>query len=373
MELINDKMALLDKICIGDFKIIEIDNLLGLQKAGIVTVIESQSRYVVLDTGEYFSKLQIDKTEFFDSFIVGTGKGKRSSYGRMEMSIRDEEFHNLNCYTVVQYLEKIEEARIFLKEEYGINVDFSRATFKSMEINKTIMLDDQFERYYRPIRLMMCLFPLQLRFKNEVEWANVDLRSKSVREYKKDIPTYTRDSGDKGIMIKVYDKSRQLRVKFQICIYKEYLRFEITLKSGEKIKKIFGDNLVRNVTDFKINMYFLEFIRKNVEIPYQKYCEGCKRELKKILQKYYEPCSRTWTRDVLAEIREAEIKRNMPLMLDINELTSQIGCLKIKSKQNRHEIKKRFEDLCVNQDSIFCQGDDKKYEELIKKLLIYEL
>ena len=70
MELINDKKALLDKICIGDFKIIEIDNLLGLQKAGIVTVIESQSRYVVLDTGEYFSKLQIDKTEFFDSFIV---------------------------------------------------------------------------------------------------------------------------------------------------------------------------------------------------------------------------------------------------------------------------------------------------------------
>ena len=174
-------------------------------------------------------------------------------------------------------------------------------------------------------------------------------------------------------MIKVYDKSRQLRVKFQICIYKEYLRFEITLKSGEKIKRIFGDDLIRNMTDFKINMYFLEFIRKNVEISYQKYCEGCKRELKKILQKYYEPCSRTWTRDVLTEIREAEIKRNMPLMLDINELTSQIGCLKIKSKQNRHEIKKRFEDLCVNQDSIFCQGDDKKYEELIKKLLIYEL
>lgn len=115
MELINDKMALLDKICIGDFKIIEIDNLLGLQKAGIVTVIESQSRYVVLDTGEYFSKLQIDKTEFFDSFIVGTGKGNRFSYGRMEMSIRDENFHNLNCYTVKQYLEKIEKARIFLK------------------------------------------------------------------------------------------------------------------------------------------------------------------------------------------------------------------------------------------------------------------
>lgn len=67
-----------------------------------------------------------------------------------------------------------------------------------MEINKTIMLDDQFERYYRTIRLMMCLFPPQLRFKNEVEWENVDLRSKSVREYKKDIPTYTRDSGDKG-------------------------------------------------------------------------------------------------------------------------------------------------------------------------------
>ena len=68
-ELKSDELILLDKISLYNFAIKAIENMELLQGAEIITVKESQRKYVVLDTGESFSTLHIAKTEFFDEII----------------------------------------------------------------------------------------------------------------------------------------------------------------------------------------------------------------------------------------------------------------------------------------------------------------
>ena len=365
-ELKSDELILLDKISLYNFAIKAIENMELLQGAEIITVKESQRKYVVLDTGESFSTLHIAKTEFFDDFFYGIRKNKVYAY--MEISVPDDGFHNLNCLTVMQYTQRIKDIACFLQENYGIIVDFGNLKYRSMEINKTIVLNDDFQLYCRPISLMMYLLPNYLRLK-EADFSETDMHPKKVSDYRHRIFTYTKTSGKKGISVKIYDKKSQLAKCYKIITSQNYLRFEITLKASTKIKCIFGDNDFNAITDKLIRQYFMNFIICNIVTPYENYCKKRNNELKKILVQNYEPESKTWTRDTFNIVQEIEIKNNVPFMLDIEELISQIRYLKIDEKQNRYSIKKRFGYLCEKYNSVFIQGDGAKYNEIITKLL----
>lgn len=366
-ELKTDKCALLDKICLYNFTIVSIENVECLQEEGILTVKEKQSKYAVLRTGEYFSSIHIGKTEYFDNFFFGVWKNE--VYGSMEMSVPDDGFHNLNCLTAEQYIQRIGHASCFLWETYGIIVDYSNVKYKSMEINRTIVLDYAFQAYHRPIALLMYLLPSKLRLM-EADFSEPDIHPARVNNYDRRISTYTKSSGKKGMSVKVYDKKSHLSLCFGITTHQNYLRYEITLKSSTKIKKAFDSNDVYMITDKDLNRYFEHFIFKNVVAPYYRHCVKRDIALRKILKEYYEPCSKTWTRDTLGAIREIELKNGVPLMLEIDELKTQIQYLKIKTKQQRYALKERFDQLCKDQNSVFKQDDGKKCSEIYNKLLI---
>lgn len=365
-ELKSDELILLDKICLYNFTVTAIANISILQDKEIITVKERQSKYVVLNTGEYFSTLCIKNTEFFDVFFFGVRKNK--IYGYMEMSVPDDGYHNLNCLTVTQYIQRIRDTACFLQECYGITVDFSDIKYKSMEINKTIILNNNFQAYRRPIALMMYLLPNVLRLK-EADFSESDVHPRKIKDYDHKISTYTKSSGKRGISVKIYDKKSQLEMCFNIITYQHYLRYEITLKSPTKIRLAFGDNSLNVITDEFIHQYFINFILCNVVTPYNKHCQKRDIALRKILKRHYEPESKTWTRDTLAEIREIELKNGVPFMLEIEELILQVKCLRINSKQQRFNLKKRFIQLCEDQNSIFIQKDGVKYNEIIGKLV----
>ena len=99
-ELKTDTLALLDKISLYNFTIESVDDMESLQELGIITVKEKQPHYVVLKSGEYFSTLHIEKTEYFDDFFFGIGK--HGVYASMEMSVPDDGFHTLNCLSAEQ-------------------------------------------------------------------------------------------------------------------------------------------------------------------------------------------------------------------------------------------------------------------------------
>lgn len=52
-------------------------------------------------------------------------------YGRNGMSVDDAVYHN-NCFTTMKYVEKLKEARIYFKDEYGIIVNMGECKYKSI-------------------------------------------------------------------------------------------------------------------------------------------------------------------------------------------------------------------------------------------------
>ena len=113
MELKRDNVALLDKICVYNFQISKVENYDYLLEAGIIIVKEKQKNYIeIAGPGQYISSIRIKKTKYFDSFLYEVGKDGHP-YGRMEMSVDDAVYHNLNCFTTIEYVEKLKETSVY--------------------------------------------------------------------------------------------------------------------------------------------------------------------------------------------------------------------------------------------------------------------
>jgi len=368
MELKRDNVALLDKICVYNFQISKVENYDYLLEAGIIIVKEKQKNYIeIAGPRQYISSIRIKKTKYFDSFLYEVGKDGHP-YGRMEMSVDDAVYHNLNCFTTIEYVEKLKEAKIYLKDEYGIIVNMGECKYKSIEINKTIVINHKFSEYVRTIRLMMYLLPNRLRLR-EVEYMSESLHPYKASDYKMFPETYAKISRgkEKRLEIKIYDKTKQLE-RYKITVCHNFLRCEITL-NGSKIQEVLGDNGVYNVTDSVINNYFNSFIEQNFILEYEKYCEKRDREIRKILRQHYKPGSHTWVRDVLLEVCDTELSNGIPLVLDVDEIISQLDCLKLLSKQCKYNAKKQFQTVCREKCPTLDDGDSEKLSEIENKLL----
>lgn len=369
MELKRDNVALLDKICVYNFQISKVENYDYLLEAGIIIVKEKQKNYIeIAGPGQYISSIKIEKNEYFDSFLYEVGKDGHP-YGRMEMSVDDAVYHNLNCLTAIEYAEKLENAKKYLKDEYGIIVNMSDCKYKSLEINKTIITNHKFSEYVRPIKLMMYLLPDRLRLR-AVEYMSKSPRPYKASDYKTYPETYMKVSRgkEKRLEIEIYDKTKQLE-RYKITVCHNYLRFEIKLY-GSKIKEALGYNSVYDVTDEVIYNYFNTFIQKNVVDEYDKYCEKRNRAVRMILRNHYKPYSHTWIRDVLLEVCDTELSNGIPLVLDVDEIISQLDCLKFLSKQCKCNAKKQFRVVCSKKCPTLDNGDSEKLSEIEDKLLI---
>lgn len=369
MELTNSTSVFLDKISVYHFYVYSISNINDLITSGIVTIRQKQRSYIVLADGSKISSVEITQTDYFDHFLFCISR-KGRLYSSMELSIPDDGYHNLNCLTLTEYRVRIALAKQFLLDEYGISVCFDNLKFRTIELNKTIETDYTFPEYRRPLILMMHLLPGLLRL-HESDYFDRANHPYLASSNKKIIRTFMATSGKRGLTVKIYDKTEQLKKK-GIDISGDYLRFEITLNDPEKIKKAFGSNDVFKLSDTDLQKYFLSFIHENVEIPYDRYSIRRSIALKKVLKAHYAPGSRTWVRDVLLELSASENRTMLPLLLDISELVDLLTAPKVipfSCKQTRHAAKKRFLETVQKKTPIFCQHDDVKYQELLSKLV----
>mgnify|MGYP004467095093 FL=1 len=369
MELTNSTSVFLDKISVYHFYVYSISNINDLITSGIVTIRQKQRSYIVLADGSKISSVEITQTDYFDHFLFCVSR-KGRLYSSMELSVPDDGFHNLNCLTLTEYRVRIALAKQFLLNEYGISVCFDNLKFRTIELNKTIETDYSFPEYRRSLVLMVHLFPGQLRL-HEADYFDQSDHPYQATDNKKVIRTFMSTSGKRGLTVKIYDKTEQLK-KRNIMVSGNYLRFEITLNDPEKIKKALGGNDVFKLSDTDLQKYFLSFIHENLEAPYSRYYVKRSVALKKILKKHYAPGSRTWVRDVLLELSVSENRTLLPLLLDINELVNLLATSKVISfscKQTRHAAKKRFLETAQRRTPVFCQHDDVKYQELLSKLV----
>lgn len=339
--MFDSEHVLIDKIFFYNIFITSISDFSALCNKEIITCRLNQKNSIVLRDVQPFSFLHIKKNDFFDDFQYGISPSGKV-YSVLEVSVQNLGLNtsglitecNLNCDSVEEVKEAVKRIQANLFNAYGITVDLSFVQIKSIELNRTVPLDNgSFDTYRRPIMLMMHIFSGKLRLSHEAEHS---LCSSS--KCSKELQTVERDSGKRGVRFKAYDKSAQLATE-NILTDATYLRFEVTLKSPSKVKEKLGTNFLWELDDYATARYFDDLFKIYWEPEYQKWKLASQKYLQHILKEKYSAGSRTWTKDIMLTIYDAEQRTQIPKMLSLEALIEELHVLPFPRAQDKYNAK----------------------------------
>lgn len=361
---IEEKTALLDKVIFGGISIIQIDDMEKLVEAGIVQQGTAKAKYMTA-AGQEFDRILIENDGIINKLTAGSKilANKRVDYCHLECCVKNTGYGNLSCYTVQDYLERLQEIEKHLIDTYGIHVDLSDITIREIEVNRTFRLHDDFSEYHRCITLLMANLPQYLKnqmdfkksWQNNVEYQTYYATSKTTNKSKR------------YLLFKIYNKSRSL--ENIVLLTDSYMRVEFRLVGAEKVKRSLGTNKFAELTDQLINKYYDEQVQKLLIEPYERWRSERDKHITELMQEQREADIRHWQTNVLRIIMNEEVKQKHPLLLDISELLPLVNNLNISSKR-RYEVKKNFSRQAQKFETVLCSEDHKKLQEIMDKLTV---
>lgn len=335
-----------------------------LIQSGIVQQGTARAKYIT-HTGQEFDKLQIHNDGIINKLVAGSKilANKRVDYCHLECTVKNTGCGNLTCYTVGEYLERLQEIEKHLIDTYGIHADFSDVSIREVEINRTFRLNEDFSSYHRCITLLMSNLPSYL--KNQMDFKK---NLKNNLEYQTYYATSkTTNKSKRYLLFKIYNKTKSLE---NIILFTDsYMRLELRLVGSEKVKKALGTNKFVELTDQIINQYFDEQVQKLIIKPYERW--RCERDkyITELMQEQRTADIRHWQTNVLRCLMNKEIQQKYPVLLDIEELLPLVNNLNISSKR-RYDVKRNFIRQAQKFETVFCAGDHKKLQEIMEKLTV---
>lgn len=362
MEEVQERTALLDKIVFGNIQILQFNDMKKLIDREVVEVSTSKVKYVTA-SGDEFSKLLIEQDGVINKMSAGSrmfGR-KKVDYCSLETTIGNEEFGNLYCYSFDDYVDKLRAIQDHLETEYGIVADLSDITVKEIEINRTFKLNGKVEQYHRVLNLIMTNLPGQ--FKNQNEWKKVEKGSSRYQTYyatSRKVPTSKR-----YVLFKIYDKTSEL--ERTIVLTESYMRVELRLVGAEKVKKALHTNRFFEMSDDLFNSYFDDQMEKMICKPFDKWKSTRDKKLLDLMKQQREKDIRHWQTNVLRLLQNEEIAQKRPVLLDIEELIPLIDKLDFSSNR-KWDVKSNFRKQAKKYESVFCNGDHLKLDEIIQKV-----
>ena len=362
LKKLKPRQALLDKAVFGNIGILGFDNIENLIKNDIVEITSSKVKYITA-SGQVFNRLLIENDGVIDRMVAGSKliQNKRVDYCNLETTIKNDKVGNLACYTLDDYVGRLIEINNHLKNTYGIEADFSDLTVKELEINRTFKLAGNFEDYHRVINLIMTNLPSYM--KNQMDYKKV---VKGNTEYQTYYATSkTTNKSKRYLLFKIYNKTKA--IEHIILMTDSYMRVEFRLVGAEKVKKALKYNRLAELSDQIINEYFDNQIKSMIVQPFKKWKQERDKYLVKLMKDERERDIRHWQTNVLRILQNEEIAEKRPVLLDIEELIPLVDKLNLPSKR-RSEVKSNFRKQAHKYESVFCNNDDAKIQEILDKL-----
>lgn len=362
LKKLKPRQALLDKAVFGNIGILGFDDIENLIKNNIVEMTSSKVKYITA-SGQVFNRLLIENDGVIDRMVAGSKliQNKRVDYCNLETTIKNDKVGNLACYTLDDYVDRLIEINNHLKNTYGIEADFSDLTVKELEINRTFKLAGNFEDYHRVINLIMTNLPSYM--KNQMDYKKV---VKGNTEYQTYYATSkTTNKSKRYLLFKIYNKTKA--IEHIILITDSYMRVEFRLVGAEKVKKALKYNRLAELSDQIINEYFDNQIKSMIVQPFKKWKQERDKYLVKLMKDERERDIRHWQTNVLRILQNEEIAEKRPVLLDIEELIPLVDKLNLPSKR-RSEVKSNFRKQAHKYESVFCNNDDAKIQEILDKL-----
>ena len=370
----------LDKIGLKDGEIINIDDLEELKQRNILFINEKSKKSddeqntsdkYVTRSNQAFSYLRIKKDGEINQLKAGkSGLGKQ--YVTLQTNVCDGNISNLQGNTIKEYHEQLKRIEEKLQSNYGIQASFDNSNVNYIEIQRTFRLEHDFNAYSRDIELILAEMP---RMNYVSEFGDTLLDDTYFDEKFNQMETHTvwnkrgKSKCKSFQMVSIYNKSKQIRGV--IYLDGDCMRFEITLVGTQNIQSAFKTTKLYELTDEKINQYFAEQIDKLIVKPLDRWRAKRNAYLKKLIKSEREKDIYNWQVNVLRVLNTQEnIHHGKPCLLDVSELYPIID--KIKDINRKQRVKDRFLVQSEKYESIFCNRDDLKLQEIIDKLLVVE-
>lgn len=231
--------------------------------------------YLKITDGFMFNTLQ------FGVKITG---GKQIIYTFLDLHINEDKGggNNVKPLKIKEYHELISKIEKYLYTEYGLNVNLKKSKFETVELNKTIRLDRNFQEYRHILELMCMLAPKT--YKN---------KKPKYDNYKKITGI---EIGNKSVNCKVYNKTEQMKAVYKIEVEGDYMRIEYTLETSKKAEEVFDEKDISALTDEEIEGYLKKNIEKDLIKPIEKHIKIGDRQLKKIAKEEMSKDAKKWTR-----------------------------------------------------------------------------
>lgn len=321
-----------------------------IQTEGYTTVVIEYEDTTPVNVGY----IKINDGNMFNTFQFGVKytKGKRTIYGFIDMHISayKGKTNNLKPLLLYQYHELITEVGEYLKDEYGIFINFMPSQFEMIELNKTIELDREFNEYKNILNLICLLAPKTYKDK--------DIKLDNRNNIKEIIIS------NNSVKCKIYDKTKQLLSVYKIIVDQKYMRIEYTLQGSKKIKSVFKGCGICELSDEAIKVYLIERIKKELINPLEKYIKISNKNLIKIAKEEKIKDSRRWTRAFVLRAMSEKTQDSIPVLVCIEQLKSII----------KKETKRNYARTLKNLEKDFERGKDfsenfLKLEELKNKIL----
>lgn len=387
-ELINSTDALIDKVHLNNFRIERIDSIRKLKnrkdkyveiktdvfyKSQITDkqLSYANSQLISANNGrEYYHRLQISKATKnnnklpFDQLYYSLGKYGINAH--IQISRVNDGFGNLNCATVPDFKQQLEDITEFCRTEFGITINFDNAEYCQIEVNKTVPLAFDFKDYEKAMQVMRDFCDGRQKFKNAMPVYDNDESKYTWKVFPQTLTAFSSTSGKNGKIIKFYDKAASLKKK-GIDLTQDYMRFEITLHDKTLIKRSLSDVRVNIVSQEDINAYFDTFMYVNFVTGYKRYKDHQVEYLCNVLCDVYKNDGKKWKQKFINKLRNEKSTQ----ILDIDEIDKVFASKRIRklipSKDTRYYSKEQIKKLAVDQEFL-CNNDLAKYAELFEKL-----
>lgn len=357
---VEEKKALLDKCTFSSIwlKGIDENKLNELIKQKVV-------KQIVTEEGEVYYSVYLKNAEYvYKSNYNQVVKG----FGTLQATVKNNDYGNLNCYSVDEYKKRLEELKGLIAEK-GIHIDIQNPVVNKMEINRTFRIDNDMALYERVLNLIMALLPANAKLKTVSNFSNKEKDNINKNTFY--ATSKSKNTSQYYLVMKIYNKTKELETNYKIIIEENFIRLEFTLCGAKKIKKELGTNLFNELTDEKINKWFNTKVEKWIKEPVEKWQKEQQKKVLKIMKECKKADGYKWVNKCITRLLNEEIKTktgNKPLILDIEEVISLVNEL-YPNGDKRKKTKLAFRKVAKEDASNITNRDDLKLLELLKKLM----
>lgn len=310
---------------------------------------------VVVSDNEQSTFIEIKNSEV-GYFKYNRYKQAGRAFTTLGINVSDGRNNKQNM-TAAEYRNRIKTVLDRLERCYGISVNRENVQARSLEINATFELEDDFEKYSRVIRLIMNNLPKETYGKD----------GKPVKYYEAadgEGKLETAQAQNSSVKLKIYNKGKQL-VDVGAAAAEEHklMRIEYTFKSfssNDALKKVLA------LTDEMIVRRFMLRFEREFLKPYQNWKEKNHAELVDMVRFYRESSGQRWCLSFFLACYEYEVKNNHPVLLDIEDLKEVIKKLEPARSRNANAKYENIRKQVEIADFLF--GDRKRLEEIFMKV-----